>query len=264
MSSIYPFRHNRGADFSLKRILVTLLNKGRSTITQLIQHTSLTPRHLRNGLGVLFQQNLLYTRTDPDSKITTYEANPDACYNLVRSGKILDVIDRQFGPSERDLVQTLLHLGHARIHDLTEAFTSRAHKANGNSNGFGAIEGGNHFQHVLARLIQAEIIDTVRQDTFRNPGEVYQEIKDDVTKTAPGERTSSRDKDEHNERIADRYRSHRDQSKALKRQLDMSRGSNPKRRRLQNGRATKGDPFDDNEENAPQFNVRPFTPCVCF
>ncbi|KAL6855259.1 RNA polymerase III subunit C82 [Amphichorda felina] len=235
------------------RILIALLTKGRSTVPQLGQHTSLNPRQLRNGLAVLFQQNLLYTRTDPDTKITTYDANPDACYSLVRSGKILEAIDRQFGPSERELVQTLLQLGHARIHDLSQAFASRNHHANGNTNGShnGArISSTNDLLVALGRLIQADVIETVRPESFRNPVDVFHEIKHDVTKTAPGEK-STKTKTEQHEQILNRWRAYREQGKGLKRQLDQTRGSSAKRRKLYNGRAANGD-FED--ESVPQLS----------
>lgn len=241
--------------FYQQRILVVLCTKGRCTISQLVQHTSLGPRHLRNGLGVLIQQNLLYHYTDPDSRVTSYEANSDACYNLTRSGKILEVINNQYGTAERDLVQTLMQLGYAKIADLTHAFTSRAPKSNGHTNGShesssGLIESKDHLNSALSRLIQAEILETVRPDSFRNPAEVYKEIEADVTKTAPGEK-ASKNKIEQHMQIVERFKAFRDQSKALKRQLDQFSGPATKRRRLQNGSSHPGDPFDD----TPDLNV---------
>ncbi|KND94023.1 DNA-directed RNA polymerase III subunit RPC3 [Tolypocladium ophioglossoides CBS 100239] len=231
------------------RILVALFTKGRSNITQLAQHTSLSPRQLRNGRGVLAQQNLIYHSTDPDLRSTSYEANSDASYNLVRSGKILEVIDSQYGTAERDLVQTLMLLGYARIADLTHAFTTRAPTTNGHTNGShksgsGLIESKDHLNAALSRLIQAEIVETVRPDSFRNPAEVYREIEADVTKTAPGEK-ASKNKIEQHMQIVERFKTARDQSKALKRQLDQSNGPVAKRRRLQNGSAWADDSFAD-------------------
>lgn len=238
------------------RILIALLTKGRSTIAQLVQHTSLTPRHLRNGLAVLIQQNLLYHHTNPDTNVISYEANPDACYSLVRSGKILEIVDRQYGTAERELVQTLMLLGHARIADLSQAFGSRAPKVNGHTNGHhdshnGLIESESHLNSVLGRLIQAEIIETVRPDSFRNPTDVHREIEDDVLKTAPGEKAASKNKAESQRQIIDRFRTFRDQGKMLKRQLDATGGFVSKRRKLENGRAQNGHSYD---AAAPQLN----------
>ncbi|KAF4123626.1 hypothetical protein GMORB2_6327 [Geosmithia morbida] len=237
------------------RIFATLLTKGRCTVSQLAQHTALTPRQLRHGLAVLFQQNLLYTRADPESRTTWYDANPDACYNLVRTGKVVEAVNYQFGPMERELVQNLLQFGHARVHDLSQAFASRYPSLNGKSNGSNGhatgdmIASDDDLMIVLARLIQADIIETVRPESFRNPIDVFDDIKQDVTKTSPGEK-ATKTKMEIEQQIANRWKSFRDQGKGVKRQLDQTRGSMSKRRRLHNGRAANG-AFDD--ETVPQL-----------
>ncbi|KAJ4150508.1 hypothetical protein LMH87_011256 [Akanthomyces muscarius] len=234
------------------RILATLLTKGRSTIAQLAQHTSLPSRFLRNGLSVLIQQNLLYHHTESDSKGTNYEANPDACYSLVRFGKILEAIESQYGTAERDLVQTLLQLGFARIADLSQAFKGRAPKTNGHANGStdtssGLIDSESHLNAVLGRLIQAEIIETMRADSFRNPREVHREIEQEMTRTGPGEKTS-KITSEQTGQIMSKYRTFKEQGKSLKRQLDITRGTSGKRRKLQNG---KGRQLDDDLDGSP-------------
>ena len=234
-----------------------MLNKGRCTIPQLAQYTSLTTRQIRHGLAVLFQQNLLYTRIDPETKITTtYDANPFACYSLIRSGKILETIDQQFGSAERELVQTLLQLGHARVNDLNHAFGSRDSYTNGRTNGSqghpnGLISSGDDLLLVLGRLIQADIVETVRPESFRNPVDIFHDIRQDVTKTAPGEKCT-KTKTEQQEQILSRWRTFREQGKTIKRQLDQTRGASAKRRKLQNGRATN-DGID--EETVPQLSV---------
>ncbi|CAG7561482.1 unnamed protein product [Fusarium equiseti] len=235
------------------RILNALLTKGRSTIAQLIQYTSLTPKYLRNGLAVLIQQNLLYHHTDPNTNVTSYQANADACYNLARSGKILYIIENQYGIAERELAQTLMQLGHARIADLSQAFGSRAPKVNGHTNGDhdshdGLIESEGHLNSVLVRLIRSEIVETVRPESFRNPQDAYREIEDDVTKPRPGEKVTKGKADAQRE-IIDRTRTWRDQPKTLKRQLDMSGGPKPKRRKLINGASQNGHDYD-----APKLN----------
>ena len=194
-------------------------------------------------------------RPDPDSRVTNYETNSDACYSLVRSGKILEVIDSQYGTAERDLVQTLMQLGYARVADLTHAFSSRAPKTNGHANGThesgsGLIESEDHLNAVLTRLIQAEIVETVRPDSFRNPAEVYREIETELTKTGPGEK-ATKSKGEQQTAIIERFRTFRDQGRMLKRQLDQSNGPVTKKRKLQNGASHVDDPFDE----VAQLNV---------
>jgi DNA-directed RNA polymerase III subunit RPC3 len=168
------------------------------------------------------------------------------------------MIERKFGHSERDLVQTLLMLGHARIHDLTQAFASRSHKNERQTNGShkrsnGTIESGTQFQSVLARLIRAEIIEAVLEDSFRSPMDMHQEITQDVTKTAPGEKASVRDRADQEKRIAEHYRIFLDRGRELKHWVDQNQGpSVTKRRKLENGKAING---GNEEETVPDFNV---------
>lgn len=151
-------------------------------------------------------------------------------------------------------------LGHARIHDLTQAFASRAPRHVGNANGdephedsTGTIESGAQLKAVLARLIRAEIIETVREDTFRSPSDMHQEITQEITKTEPGERISAKERAELEKKVAERYRVFRDKGQELKRWLDQSQGPVNKRRKLANGKATNGNYY---EESVPDFNVR--------
>lgn len=201
---------------------------------------------------------MLYTRVDNDTRTTHYDANPDACYSLVRAGKILEFVETQFGTSERDLVQTLLQLGHAKINDLSQAFAARnpfangnGHVANGTTNKLIASEDG--LLIGLGRLIQAGIVETVRPESFRNPVDVFHEIKNEATRTNPGEK-STKTKNEQQLQILNNWRKYREQSKIVKRQLDQTRVSAPKRRKLANGKATSGS-LDD-EDDVPNLNVR--------
>lgn len=169
------------------------------------------------------------------------------------------MVNQQFGPQERELVQNLLQFGHARVHDLSQAFASRYAATNGKTNGANGHHPGegdtigsdDDLMVVLARLIQAEIIETVRPESFRNPVDVFDDIKKDVTKAAPGEK-STKTKAEQESQISNRWKSFRDQGKGIKRQLDHTRGSVSKRRRLHNGRAANG-AFED--DSVPQLGV---------
>ncbi|KAI0422342.1 RNA polymerase III subunit RPC82 [Xylaria grammica] len=100
------------------RIVATLLARGRSNVRDLALHTSLNPKQVRHGLALVIQHNLVFYQTDHETATTTYEANPQASYHLVRIGKILDVIDRKYGIMARNLVNDLLMLGHVEIAEL--------------------------------------------------------------------------------------------------------------------------------------------------
>ncbi|PHH74224.1 hypothetical protein CDD80_3225 [Ophiocordyceps camponoti-rufipedis] len=142
---------------------------------------------------------------------------------------------------QRELVQTLMLLGYARVADLGQAFDSRGPSTNGHTNGTqgsvsGLISSEHHMQQVLSRLIQQEIVETVHPDSFRNPADIYREIENEVTKTAPGDKVS-KNKIEQHMQIVERFKEFRDQSKALKRRLDHTYGSTAKRRKTENGSA---------------------------
>lgn len=239
-----------------QRILAALFHKGRSTVGQLINLTALTPRHLRHGLGVLIQQNLIFHHTDLDTGVVHYEGNPEACYSLTRFGKILEVVETNYGFRERELVQTLLSLGHTRVGDLVQAFSSRFAHTNGHTNGThddataDRIISQSHLHETLARLVQAEIIEPVRPESFRKPADVFHEIRDSVEKTAPGEKATKK-KDQLHQETADGYKQYRERSKQLKRQLDQDHGDSGKRRKLENGSRDQR-----NGHRAIEVNVR--------
>jgi DNA-directed RNA polymerase III subunit RPC3 len=102
----------------LQRIVSALLARGRSNVRQLALHTSLNPKQVRHGLALVIQHNLVFYQTDPETNITTYEANPQASYHLARVGKVLDVIDRKYGSMAKNLVSDLLMLGNIEIAKL--------------------------------------------------------------------------------------------------------------------------------------------------
>ncbi|KAF2966251.1 hypothetical protein GQX73_g7319 [Xylaria multiplex] len=98
--------------------VAALLARGRSNVRDLALHTSLNPKQVRHGLALVIQHNLVFYQTDHETATTTYEANPQASYHLVRVGKILDVIDRKYGTMAKNLVNDLLMLGHVEVAEL--------------------------------------------------------------------------------------------------------------------------------------------------
>ncbi|KAJ2985705.1 hypothetical protein NUW58_g5390 [Xylaria curta] len=100
------------------RIIAALLARGRSNVRDLALYTSLNPKQVRHGLALAIQHNLVFYQTDHETAATTYEANPQASYHLVRVGKILDVINRKYGTMAKNLVNDLLMLGHVEVAEL--------------------------------------------------------------------------------------------------------------------------------------------------
>ena len=89
----------------------------------MIHHTGFTPSQLRHSLAVLIQEHLAFWYTSSDDDSTAYEANPLGCYNLIRSGKYIYIVEESFGTLAGALVGDILKLGHARVGDLVHVWT---------------------------------------------------------------------------------------------------------------------------------------------
>jgi DNA-directed RNA polymerase III subunit RPC3 len=216
-------------------------------VLQLSEHSALLPRQLRHGLSVLVQQNLVYHAKDQSFGPTTYEANADATYNLLRTGRIVSMVGSECGSAAQDIVQILMLLGHARIADLEREVCYRncSNNRNQRTNGLsiptsqepGHIESIEHLHSVLTTLVSMEIVEQVGAWTFESPDEVYHRIEQDVMKTGPGERQSKNKVDLQTE-LVHRLREARDRSKGLKRKLRGAFNAVSKRRKLWNGRTS--------------------------
>lgn len=99
-------------------------------------------------------------------------------------------------------------------------------------------------------MIQAEIVEPVRPESFRSPADIFHEIRDEVAETAPGER-STKKKEQQLLETHERYRQYLERSMMLKRQLDQDHGPNAKRRKLENGTGSHQD-----DHHKVEVNVR--------
>lgn len=236
------------------------MSKGRSSIPQLIQYTSLTTRQLRHGLVVLVQNNLLYWKVESGHAI--YAPNVDAAYNIVRIGKILDMIGAVYGEEEKEVTQNLLSMGHAKVEDLRDAYQAKFKQAarlattvNGDADHDDEDESGEakkdsktglyvksleQLDDVLCRLIQAELVVTVTESSFRSLDDKYKALEDEIIKTffAGGVR-GTKGKEDYASRRAKRLREVRDEPLSLKGTLQ-SKISVSKRRKLSGWSYTNG------------------------
>ncbi|KAL2265166.1 hypothetical protein VTJ83DRAFT_6266 [Remersonia thermophila] len=238
------------------RIFAMLLTKGRSTVPQLAQYTSMTPRQIRHGLAVLHQHNLLYYHVDASSDLAFYEANPENAYNLIRTGKILEMVETSFGAPAKDVVQSLLLSGQTRISDLVAAYkekidhATKEAAANGEEADWAAETNGingdapstnkagpvvkstAHLNSILCRLVEAELIEVVHSTTFESPQDVQKIVEKEVMdKFFPAGVKGNKAKIEFQEKMAEGLRKVRAESKSLKRKLEQQ-GSGIKRRKL--------------------------------
>ncbi|KAI0131458.1 RNA polymerase III subunit RPC82-domain-containing protein [Daldinia grandis] len=243
------------------RMFADLLARGRSTIAQLAQHTSLNQRQVRHGIAVLIQLNLIFHFTDQDSGITYYDANPHAAYNLVRTGKILDMVCEKYGSDANALVQEVLVQGHTKISNLIAAFKERrttqqntvngvsqnGYHVNGNgvSNGTGDIKIGDEdidpedqVYEGLAQLIAAGILEPLTLPMYQSPQDLRSTIEQDfLTNYYPTGIRGTKQTAEFDKYVRDKLREFHLKNTELKNNLEfeLENGAGSKRRKLTNG-----------------------------
>ncbi|EEH17238.2 DNA-directed RNA polymerase III subunit rpc3 [Paracoccidioides brasiliensis Pb03] len=104
---------NFGELYSL--IFSYLLYHGRQPLYRIVQHTHLSPLQVRHGLAVLIQQHLIYHCTSLDDGITYYEASWRTAYNLVRSGKVIQLVEERLGEYAAKVMSIIIYHGHVKI-----------------------------------------------------------------------------------------------------------------------------------------------------
>ncbi|KAJ5416351.1 RNA polymerase III Rpc82 C -terminal [Penicillium cf. griseofulvum] len=82
---------NFGELFAVTHLTV-LQRYERLTLPRLKFYARLSDRQLRHGLSAMIQHHLIYHFTSLDDGNTYYEANPQAAYSVVRSGKSFSLL----------------------------------------------------------------------------------------------------------------------------------------------------------------------------
>ncbi|KAL1889197.1 RNA polymerase III subunit C82 [Sporothrix stenoceras] len=262
------------------RIFAALLNRGRAGLSQLAQYTSLTPKQLRHGLAVLLQYDLLFFYVSGPDRTTVYDANPSAAYNLLRSGKVLEMVESLHGADARDVIQSMFALGHTRIADLKEAYKAQINKADATKNGANGTNGhtnGNHadghtnggtphnesdsrarqpaairsLEHlnsVLCRLIHAEVLEVVSTASFKSFPDRQSETREMIkTKYFSDGIRGLKKKEEYETRVSEELYNLRDEPRKLKRTLQTNGGGRQKLRKLLNGDKSNGFHSDERD-----------------
>ncbi|EKV12435.1 DNA directed RNA polymerase III subunit Rpc82, putative [Penicillium digitatum] len=100
------------------RIFTVLQRYERLTLPRLKFYARLSDRQLHHGLCAMIQHHLIYHFTSLDDGNTYYEANPQAAYSLVRSGKILQLVESRLGEYAAQVLEAIMMLGHSSIAHL--------------------------------------------------------------------------------------------------------------------------------------------------
>ncbi|KKK16070.1 hypothetical protein P175DRAFT_0557663 [Aspergillus ochraceoroseus IBT 24754] len=100
------------------RIFSTLHRYDRLNIQRLMALTRLPESRLRAALVAMIQHHLVYHFTAVDEGVTYYSANLQSAYHLVRTGKILELVEDRLGKYAATLMSTIMYLGHAQVSHL--------------------------------------------------------------------------------------------------------------------------------------------------
>ncbi|KAK6825042.1 hypothetical protein PG987_012536 [Apiospora arundinis] len=246
------------------RIFEILMSTGRSTVQQLARISSMSLRNVRHGLAVLVQQNLVYHYTDSDTSRTIYEANHYYAYNIVRNGKILDCVHRNYGEDAKRIVHLVMASGHMRVGSIVDTYLKNHGKLANNFNGSADQTNGHEDDHEddhpfddvvkeepqvsghqvlddIAHLIAIGILEPLSPKMLQSPEDIKSEVDKDHMKAYPSG-LRGKQKGEHETRVINTVREIRNRSQHLKMQLEPTYlyGSGAKRRKLANGDRTNG------------------------
>lgn len=208
---------------------------------------------------MLIQQNLVYYHVENDPETTYYEANQDASYFLLRSGKIIEYVHSRYGHLAQNIVQNLLFLGHAKIDDLLEACKqiqppNEAHingdgkagsLANGVHNGSDASAGcpiPDKLLDMMYQLLESGLVTPVKQTMLQSPSDLYSHVEKEILRTYfPNGIKGTKQKEEAKAKIIEKLQDIRSegeawQHKGAKRALNgFHINGGGKRRKLANG-----------------------------
>lgn len=137
----------------------------------------------------MIQLRLVFYHTAPDGS-STYQANTDNAYNLLRTGKLIELVGKHLGSSAANIIEILSSLGYATAEELeahvaedqaSETPSSLAPSTNGHveDKQIARVEGKpkNDFRGALVQLIKSKYIRAVRQAHFHSLFDARQEVE---------------------------------------------------------------------------------------
>ncbi|KAK5017300.1 RNA polymerase III subunit C82 [Cryomyces antarcticus] len=259
-----------------QRVFTILSRLGRQSLRGLQHCTQLSPNHLKHGLVVLIQQHLILHNTTEDD-VTYYEVDWRNAYALVRSGKLIKIVEDRFGEKAGGIISNLLLLGHAKVGDFTDAYQLSSKKKhhvdtgaehiNGDGIGSGAGKGGGskiqslgQLHALLHQLLQAGYITIVRAWHFKPAADLNDDAERLVKREVfPDGVKGGKAQAEFRKAVQDRKRKWRDDdgepqvngaSTGTKRASGSS--NNPSKRVKVNGWMANG--HAESEENTPMLD----------
>lgn len=161
----------------------------------------------------------MYHYHEPDTKVTYYEANHNAAYKLVRSGKISEVVESRHGAAAKDVVMNLFQWGHTQVFELVAAYEKAQDKTiNGKEDDAPSTNGinGDHgpervrstqqLHTILIQLLEAGIIEPVDPQMLRSPADTHNLFEKEIMREYRDGVKGAKGKEEVASKIRDRMR----------------------------------------------------------
>jgi DNA-directed RNA polymerase III subunit RPC3 len=220
---------------------------------------------------VLVQENLVYHNFDEDTRTTNYEANPTAAYMLVRSGKIVEIVESRYGALGADVMGNLFLSGHSTVKQLVSGYESRlteaeaeakkdrdGHLTNGvNGQSKPHLNPVAQMHGILTELLETGLIEPLFESMFRSPTDTYNQIEKEILQRDFGGSTKGiKQKDELKAKIQARLQDLRYdrewKPKGKKRPLNRNHatglnGASKRRKLFNGGGAVNGDHYFEDD-----------------
>ncbi|KAI5787118.1 RNA polymerase III subunit RPC82-domain-containing protein, partial [Geopyxis carbonaria] len=115
------------------KVVAVLFQQGRLPLPHICRHAKLPEKTVKQTLVVLIQQHLVlhFTHLENGREETYYECDWKQAYGLVRTGRIIRLMEDRFGNDGATIASNLLQLGHARVGDFLAAYGISTSKAKG-------------------------------------------------------------------------------------------------------------------------------------
>ncbi|KIW28905.1 hypothetical protein, variant [Cladophialophora immunda] len=119
-------------------------------------------------MASLIQLRLVYHHTSPEGS-STYQANTSNAYNIMRTGRLIELVEWKFGSAGADIMEHLAVLGFATACEL------EAHVLGHDDSS--RLMDKSRFRALLKHLITSKFILTVREAHFHSPFDSRQDAE---------------------------------------------------------------------------------------
>jgi hypothetical protein len=170
LSGLWPQHITCKQLISEQEIFRQLARHGRQNVHQVAQRCRLPLRQVRAGIAALIQLRLAFHHTSTDG-LSTYQANPSEAYNIMRTSKLINKVNRIWGSDASLLIEILASLGFATVHEL------RKHAMNESE--MTVVD----FGFAITKLLTGPFVRIMRNAHFQSPHDARRDVELSVAHT---------------------------------------------------------------------------------